>query len=120
MKRVIVDFKKLNQEILELLVEKFPNGYDHNDIITFRNARYELIEAVEVKTEDTTYLIKISKRLADTMEKFDVNNDDIEETESEKEKDDEILSANSDMDDDFDDGDDDDDDTIYKDLLHTS
>jgi hypothetical protein len=111
MKRVIVDFKKLNQELLEMLVEKFPNGYDDNDIITFRNASYELIEAVEVKTEDTTYLIKISKRLADTMEKFDVNNDDdIEETESEKEKDDEILSANSDMDDDFDDGEDDDDD----------
>ena len=95
MKRVIVDFKKLNQELLEMLVEKFPNGYDDNDIITFRNASYELIEAVEVKTEDTTYLIKISKRLADTMEKFDVNNDDVEETEAEKDEDDEILSANN-------------------------
>ena len=95
MKRVIVDFKKLNQDILELLVAKFPDGYDDTDIITFRNASYELIEAVEVKTEDTIYLVKISKRLADTMEKFDVNNDDEEETEAEKDEDDQILSADN-------------------------
>ena len=95
MKRVIVDFKKLNKDILELLVAKFPYGYDDTDIVTFRNASYELIEAVEVKTEDTIYLVKISKRLADTMEKFDVNNDDVEETEAEKDEDDEILSADN-------------------------
>ena len=95
MKRVIVDYKKLNQDILELLVAKFPDGYDDTDIVSFRNANYELIEAVEVKTEDTIYLVKISKRLADTMEKFDVNNDDVEETEAEKDEDDEILSANN-------------------------
>ena len=95
MKRVIVDFKKLNQDILELLVAKFPDGYDDTDIITFRNASYELIEAVEVKTEDTIYLVKISKRLADTMEKFDVNTDDEEETEAEKDEDDQILSADN-------------------------
>ncbi len=106
MKRVIVDYKKLNQDILELLVTKFPDGYDDTDIITFRNTSYELIEAVEVKTEDTIYLVKISKRLADTMEKFDVNNDDVEETEAEKEEDDEILSADT-IDEDADDFDED-------------
>ena len=97
MKRVIVKYKKLNQDILELLVAKFPLGYDDTDIVSFRNADYELIEAVEVKTEDTSYLVKISKRLADTMEKFHVNDDeDIEETEAEKDEDDEILSTKTD------------------------
>lgn len=100
MKRVIVDYKKLDQEILQLLVTRFPYGYDDNDIITFRNPDYELIEAVEVRTEDTIYLVKISKRLADTMEKFDIDSD-IEETESEKDEDDEILSADT-MDEDAD------------------
>ena len=105
MKRVIVDYKKLNQDLLHLLVSKFPNGYADNDIVTFRNADYELIEAVEVKTEDTTYLVKISKHLADTMEKFHVN-DDVEETETEKDEDDEILSTKTDDEDtdDFDKG----------------
>jgi len=106
MRRVIVDYKKLNNDILELLVAKFPDGYDDADIITFRNANYELIEAVEVKTEDTTYLVKISKRLADTMEKFDVNNDDDDDSDDSddiKEKDDDILTADDEIDDQIDD-----------------
>ncbi|MEZ4874258.1 MAG: hypothetical protein R2793_02075 [Flavobacteriaceae bacterium] len=76
MKRVIVDYKKLNKEILEMLVEKFPNGYEAKDIIVFRNAQNEIIEAVEVKTEDTIFLVKVSKRLADTMENFDDDDND--------------------------------------------
>ena len=71
MKRVIVDYAKLTGDILNLLVEKFPDGYDSTDIISFRNAKNELIEAVEVKTDDTIYLVKVSTKLANRMEKFD-------------------------------------------------
>ena len=52
MKRIIVDYKKLTPEILGLLVEKYPDGYDDDQIIAFKNAKNETIEAVEVKTED--------------------------------------------------------------------
>ena len=85
MRRVIVDYKKLNNEILDLLVDKFPFGYEQEDIITFRNAQNEIIEAVEVRTEDPIYLVKVSKRLADTMESFqddDDNDFDDEEKDS--------------------------------------
>ena len=75
LKRVIVDFKKLTQEILDLLMEKYPDGYKAKDIIVFRNAQNEIIEAVEVKTEDTLYLVKVSQRLADTMENYDEDDD---------------------------------------------
>ena len=71
MKRVIDDYAKLTGDILNLLVEKFPDGYDDTDIIRFRNAKDELIEAVEVRTEDTIYLVKVSTKLANRMEKFD-------------------------------------------------
>ena len=75
MKRVIVDYAKLTGDILNLLVEKFPEGYDDSDIIRFRNAQNELIEAVEVKTEDTIYLVKVSTKLASRMEKYDEEDD---------------------------------------------
>ena len=71
LKRVIVDFKKLTPEILALLVEKYPDGYDDDHIISFRNAKNELVEAVEVSTEDTKYLVKVSTKLALTMENYD-------------------------------------------------
>ena len=75
MKRVIVDYAKLTNEILNLLVDRFPDGYDDSHIIRFRNAKNELIEAVEVRTEDTIYLVKVSTKLATSMENFDEDDD---------------------------------------------
>ncbi len=88
LKKVIVDFKKLNNKILDLLVVKYPDGYDDEDIITFRNAQNEIVECVEVKTEDTLYLVKVSKRLVTAMEDYNVdednvNNDDLDVNELE-------------------------------------
>jgi hypothetical protein len=71
MKRIIVDYSKLTNEILNLLVERFPDGYDDSNIIRFRNAHNELIEAVEVRTHDTIYLVKVSTKLASRLEKFE-------------------------------------------------
>ena len=75
MKRIIVEYAKLTNEILNLLVEKFPDGYDDSDIIRFKNAKNETIEAVEVKTDDTIYLVKVSMKLADRIENFDEDDD---------------------------------------------
>ena len=75
MKRIIVDYAKLTGDILNLLVEKFPEGYDDSHIIRFRNSQNELIEAVEVKTVDTIYLVKVSTKLASRMEKYDEEED---------------------------------------------
>jgi hypothetical protein len=79
MKRIIIDYKKLTPEILSLLVKKYPDGYDDKDILVFKNSKKETVEAVEVKTEDTIYLVKISTRLEDTMTRFDVEDYEVEE-----------------------------------------
>ena len=71
MQRIIVDYKKLTPKILNLLTEKFPYGYGDKDIITFDNHHNETIEAVEVKTEDTIYLVKVSSRLHYSIANFD-------------------------------------------------
>ncbi|PWH83502.1 hypothetical protein DIS18_02810 [Algibacter marinivivus] len=84
LKRVIVDFKKLTPEILTLLVEKYPDGYDDDHIISFRNQHNDMIEAVEVTTEDTKYLVKVSSKLAVTMENYD--EDDYEDFDSDDPK----------------------------------
>ena len=68
MKRVIVDYKKLTPEILNLLVEKFPDGYGIRDIVKFTNHKGKYVEAIEVSTKDTIYLVKISNELVDSME----------------------------------------------------
>lgn len=76
LKRVIVDYKKLTPEVLKLLVDKYPDGYGDNDVISFRNLKGELIEAVEVSTQDTKYLVKISSKLEHSMANFDDEGED--------------------------------------------
>ncbi|WP_165830465.1 DNA primase [Flavobacterium aquariorum] len=122
MKRIIVDYAKLTNEILNLLVDKFPDGYDDSDIIRFRNAKNELIEAVEVKTEDTIYLVKVSTKLADRIGNFDEDDeiDDVVEPISGLELDVDDADDDDDEDENLDkpdvDGDDDDEDGDGKDI----
>ena len=71
LKRVIVDFKRLTPEILAMVVDKFPDGYDDRHIIRFKNANNETVEAVEIITKDTKYLVKVSARLEKVMEDYD-------------------------------------------------
>ena len=80
MKRVIVDYKKLTTDILNLLVEEYPLGIDPIDIITFKNSKNETIEAVEVRFEDTIYLVKVGVKLDKALkelidEDFEVESD---------------------------------------------
>ncbi len=97
MKRIIVDYNKLTQEILNLLVEKFPEGYGIRDIVKFTNHKGHFIEAVEVSTKDTMYLVKISDELVDSMENHDDDNGD---DEISLEIDNAIDIENADLDDD--------------------
>ncbi len=81
MNRVIVDYAKLTTDILDMLVEKYPDGYDYSDIISFKNAKGENIKAVEVRTETTIYLVKISSKLEQTMEDYAEDEDSFDEDE---------------------------------------
>lgn len=128
MKRIIVDYSKLTNEILTLLVERFPDGYDDSNIIRFRNAQNELIEAVEVRTDDTIYLVKVSTKLASRLEKFDEDDiDDIVEPIDEKgidlddddvsDDDEEETDLTKDSDDSGTDDDEDDDDDDIEDIV---
>jgi len=71
MLRKLVDYKKLDHELAALLIETYPDGYGDDDIITFKNANGEVVEAVELRTNETLYLVKISKSLADFISTFD-------------------------------------------------
>ena len=73
MRRVIVDYKRLDREIASLLIDLYPHGYGDDDIIVLKKPNGELIEAVEVKTNDTIYLVKISKSLSNFISNFEEN-----------------------------------------------
>lgn len=60
MKRLLIDIKKLDPAVVELLRSSYPDGYGDEDIISFKNGNGEIVNAVELRTDDIFYLVKIS------------------------------------------------------------
>jgi DNA-directed RNA polymerase subunit delta len=74
-KHVIVDYKNITQELLHLLTDTYPDGYE-DETITFNNAKGERVEAVRLETEDSVYLVKVSAQLGRKVEIFIDDQDD--------------------------------------------
>lgn len=70
-KRRIVDYSNVPDEILMMLGEAYPDGYDDN-IIKFPNAKGELISAVRIETDDTIFLIKVSSQLKQMFDDLEI------------------------------------------------
>ena len=73
MKRILIDYKKLDHDVAAVLIDSYPYGYGDEDIITLKKPNGEIIEAVEVKTKDAIYLVKISKSLSNFISNFEAN-----------------------------------------------
>ncbi|EAR01206.1 hypothetical protein [Maribacter sp. HTCC2170] len=69
--RKLVDYKKLDHALAAKFIETYSDGYGDDDIIIFKNVKGEIIETVELRTEDTVYLVKISKSLASFISNFE-------------------------------------------------
>ena len=91
MKRIIVGFDKLSPKILNLFVERYPDGYGDNDIIEFKNGTGETIQAVELKSTDTVYLIRIGKKMNQIIQEF-------EDEQSELNENSEFIEENKEID----------------------
>ncbi|WP_127136618.1 hypothetical protein [Flagellimonas oceanensis] len=71
MKRILIDYKKVDHKVAAKLIDSYPDGYGDDDILTIKKPSGEVIEAVEVKTTDTIYMVKISKSLSNFIANFE-------------------------------------------------
>jgi len=62
----------MSKKIKDLLRSQYPDGYDANDIIEFRNHRNELIKAIEVDDKDAKFLVKISTHQGISVDKLNM------------------------------------------------
>jgi len=77
----------MTPDLMALLVEAYPDGFEY-DTMYFTNANGEKVEAVPLETEDTKYLIKVSRTLTKNFESFD-----LEEFEEQSSSEDEDFEA---------------------------
>lgn len=77
MKRVIVDYRKVPKDVLKVLTEKYPDGYDHEDAVSFKNSNGEWVRALEIALNDTVYLVKVNAQSSNnTLKDIDINDID--------------------------------------------
>jgi hypothetical protein len=57
-KRIIKKYEQLGQDVLKLIKQTYPDGFEDN-LITFQTPTGELALALPLETEDISYLIKM-------------------------------------------------------------
>ncbi|MBI9056877.1 hypothetical protein L3049_11225 [Labilibaculum sp. DW002] len=70
MKRVIKDYKSIGINLIQLLIKNFPDGIYEDDLISISKPNGDKINVIELKTEDTIYLIKMNQELQTTIDSF--------------------------------------------------
>lgn len=85
-RKVVTEFTKLNEELLQVFEETYPTGIA-GKTIRFPNAKGEIVTAVRLETEDTIYLVKVMSKQKETL-----TDDELDELVKPKasEKDDEL------------------------------
>lgn len=80
-KRVIVDYKNITPELMQILSNEYPYGFE-DDTIHFTNAKGERVEAVPIESEDAKYLVKMSTQLVTKFEAFQDDEENNEHAET--------------------------------------
>jgi len=70
MKRVIKDYKSIGIDLFQVLIKLFPHGIYEDDLIRFTKPNGEKINALELKTADTVYLIKMDVDIQTKIDYF--------------------------------------------------
>lgn len=70
MLRKVIRPNQLDEKTTLQLLKTYPSGYGDRDVISFRNHKGKKVQAVELKTTDTVYLIKTNNDLGENLGGF--------------------------------------------------
>jgi len=105
--RVVVDYEKLDDELVEQIKLVYPSGFSQH-LISFSNSKGEKISALRFETFEKIYLIRMSSKMADQIVEEDADYDDegnlkehIREKYEEEHSDVDYLSENENYDEDW-------------------
>ena len=105
--KVVVDYEKLNDELVEQIKLVYPSGFSQH-LISFTNGKGEKISALRFETDEKIYLIRMSSKMAEKIVEEDSDYDDdgnlkedIREKYEDEHSDVDYLSENENYDEDW-------------------
>ena len=73
--RVVVDYDKLKEELVEQIKLVYPTGFSEH-LISFTNGKGEKVSALRFETFEKIYLVRMSSKLAEQIVEEDADYDD--------------------------------------------
>jgi Ran GTPase-activating protein (RanGAP) involved in mRNA processing and transport len=70
--KVVIEYAKLSPELLDLFDETFPTGVT-GKTVRYPNSKGEIVTAVRLETESTSYLVKLSTRAKEVLSDEDLD-----------------------------------------------
>ena len=74
-KRIVIDYEKLPDDIINRIKLEYPDGFEEN-LITFTNAKGMYVSALPFDTEEIYYLVRMTEKEARQIIKEDDDYDD--------------------------------------------
>jgi len=74
-KRIVIDYEKLPEEVVNRIKIEYPDGFEEN-LITFTNAKGAYVSALPFETEEIYYLVRMTESEARQIIKDDEDYDD--------------------------------------------
>ena len=70
--KVVIEYSKLSAELLDLFDETYPTGVT-GKTVRYPNSKGEIVTAVRLETDETSYLVKLSTRAKEILTEEDLD-----------------------------------------------
>jgi Ran GTPase-activating protein (RanGAP) involved in mRNA processing and transport len=70
--KVVIEYTKLSAELLDLFDETYPTGVT-GKTVRYPNSKGEIVPAVRLETDETSYLVKLSTRAKEILTEEDLD-----------------------------------------------
>jgi Ran GTPase-activating protein (RanGAP) involved in mRNA processing and transport len=70
--KVVIEYTKLSAELLDLFDETYPTGVT-GKTVRYPNSKGEIVTAVRLETDETSYLVKLSTRAKEILTEEDLD-----------------------------------------------
>lgn len=72
--KVFLEARDLNKEIIQLIIEKYPNGIRDNAIVSIQNTEGNYIKVIVLTYKKEQLYIKVSSKLKDSIDQITSKN----------------------------------------------
>jgi hypothetical protein len=71
MKRIIKDYRTITDGHMMLIKSQYPGGFEDSDLIALKTSDGGYFDALEVRTNEAIFLIKVNHDLLERIEEFE-------------------------------------------------